>query len=76
VQSSSAKIKVVSINKGTAKDISRLKGLGLQRAKAIVAYRHTHGEFAHLDDLIKVKGIGRGLLKRVKKNNIGIYRLN
>ena len=66
---------IVSINKGTALELSRLKGLGIKRAKAIVAYRVAHGQFKKITDLVKVKGIGLALLKRLEKNNPGLYRL-
>ena len=67
---------LVSINKGTVRDLSRLKGLGVKRAKAIVAYRESHGQFKKIADLVKVKGVGLALLKRLAKNNPGLYHLN
>jgi len=40
------------------------KGIGKQRAKAIVAYRKSHGEFHSLNDLGHVRGLGRRFVKR------------
>ena len=42
--------------------ISELKGIGLKRAKAILAYRNEHGPFKSIDDLTKVKGISKRIV--------------
>src|SRR5579862_7829903 len=39
----------VDINKATAKDLMKVKGLTSAKAKAIVAYRKKHGDFKSLD---------------------------
>lgn len=46
----------VDLNKATAKDLMKVKGLTASKAKAIVAYRKKHGDFKSLDDLKEVKG--------------------
>ncbi len=49
----------VNINTATAEQLaSELKGVGLNKAKAIVEYRKQHGAFKTPDDLSGVKGIG------------------
>jgi len=49
----------VNINTADAEHISReLKGVGLAKARAIVAYRQKHGPFKNPEDLSLVKGIG------------------
>ncbi|MEJ2344408.1 MAG: helix-hairpin-helix domain-containing protein [Gammaproteobacteria bacterium] len=49
----------VDINSANAEAIAAaLKGVGQQKAQAIVAYRHAHGPFKSADDLAMVKGIG------------------
>ena len=49
----------VNINTADAETISRsLQGVGLSKARAIVAYREKHGPFKSPDDLSLVKGIG------------------
>lgn len=49
----------VNINTATAEELaSQLKGVGLNKAKAIVAHREDHGAFASPDALSDVKGIG------------------
>ncbi len=56
----------VNINTADAETIStELNGIGLAKAKAIVAYRTKHGPFRSVDDLSLVKGIGE---RTVEKN--------
>ncbi len=56
----------VNINTADADKIaSELKGIGLSKATAIVAYRAKNGPFETVEQLTKVKGIG---LKTVEKN--------
>lgn len=50
----------VDINTADAETISKsLKGVGLTKAQAIVAYRDKHGPFRAADELSLVKGIGQ-----------------
>jgi competence protein ComEA len=44
----------------------RLPGIGAKRANAIVALRTRLGRFRAVEDLLKVKGIGRATLKRMR----------
>ena len=49
----------VDVNTADAETISaELKGVGLNKAKAIIEYRRKHGPFKSADDLSLVKGIG------------------
>ncbi len=48
----------VDINKADVKELMSLKGIGEQKAKAIVKYRQMNGPFQSLDDLQGVPGIG------------------
>ena len=49
----------VDVNSATAETISaELKGVGMSKATAIVAYRKAHGPFKSREDLMQVKGIG------------------
>jgi competence protein ComEA len=49
----------VNVNSASAEEIAEsLKGVGLSKAEAIVAYRNEHGQFKHVDELVNVKGIG------------------
>jgi competence protein ComEA len=55
----------VNVNTADAETIAKsLDGIGLSKAKAIVAYREEHGPFKSADDLTQVKGIGQATLQR------------
>ena len=50
----------VNVNKASAEEIAEaLKGVGVKKAEAIVAYRKERGAFSSVDELINVKGIGQ-----------------
>ena len=56
----------VNINTADAKSLaSKLDGIGMSRAKAIVAYREAHGRFYSAEELSAVRGIG---MSTVDKN--------
>jgi competence protein ComEA len=56
----------LNINTANAETLaSKMKGIGLRKAEAIVAYRNTYGPFADILELEDVKGIGK---KTVEKN--------
>jgi len=57
-----AEIQKVNINHAKANDFSRLKGIGQKKAQAIIHYRELNGAYNSLDDLLKVKGIGKKIL--------------
>jgi competence protein ComEA len=58
---------VVNINTATDKELHKaLKGIGAKKAKAIVAYREQNGEFETVDELTKVKGIGKKTLQKIR----------
>jgi competence protein ComEA len=64
--SASAFAEKININTATAEQIaSTMTGIGENKAKAIVEYRTTHGNFKSIDSLVKVDGIGE---KTVEKN--------
>ena len=54
----------VILNLATVEDLRHLPGIGQKRADAILALRARLGHFKHVNDLLRVKGIGvRGLKK-------------
>jgi competence protein ComEA len=57
----------VDLNSATVDDLKRLPGVGPKRAEAILAVRaRLGGRFRQIEDLLKVKGIGRATLKRLR----------
>ena len=65
-QTTTTEIQQVNINSANAEQLSLiLKGIGLKKAEAIVAYRENYGEFVNIDELKAVKGIG---LATIEKN--------
>lgn len=59
-----AKINPVNINTAPITELSKLKGIGQVKAKAIVDYRSTHGKFASIEALANVPGIGEKLVEQ------------
>ncbi len=54
---------LVNINTADGETLAaELKGIGIKRAKAILAYRNEHGPFKSIDDLIKIKGISKRIV--------------
>ncbi len=56
----------VDINTATQKDLQRLPNIGPVYAKRIIEYRNTVGKFKNVDELIKIKGIGKKRLKMLR----------
>ena len=55
----------VNINAATAEQLSAgIKGVGMKKAEAIVAYREQNGSFKSKEDLLKIKGIGAKTLEK------------
>ena len=57
-------VQVMTINLNTADEATlqrELSGVGAAKARAIVAYREAHGDFASADELLEVKGIGKAI---------------
>ena len=58
---------LVTVNLNTADEATlqrELSGVGPVKARAIVAYREANGDFASIDELLEVKGIGKVILER------------
>jgi competence protein ComEA len=56
----------VRINVASEQDLRRLPGIGATRARAILALRERLGRFRRAEDLLRVKGIGRRMLGRLR----------
>jgi competence protein ComEA len=56
----------VILNLATEQDLRRLPGIGHGRAQAILALRERLKKFSRVEDLLKIKGIGRRGLARLR----------
>ena len=56
---------VVNINTADLKQLIKLPGVGKKKAQAIIDYRETNGDFSSLEDLAKVKGVGKKMLAKL-----------
>ncbi len=62
----------VDINRASAKEMaSALEGVGKARAEAIVRYRENNGPFGAVDELVRVDGIGKGIVD-MNRNNLRV----
>ena len=61
-----ASIEKININQADAKALTTLTGIGKDRAVKIVEYREKNGPFKKIEDLMKVKGIGKKIFEKNK----------
>lgn len=54
----------VFLNQADEAELRRLPGVGPKRAEAIVSLRRRVGRFNRIEDLMRVKGIGRAAIKK------------
>ncbi len=54
----------VNINSASVKELQKVDGIGAKTAAKIVAYREEHGAFKDVDELLKIKGIGKKKLEK------------
>ena len=56
----------IDLNTAAREDFLELPGIGDKLAERIVAYRKSHGAFRNVEELRKVKGIGKKRMDRVR----------
>ena len=56
----------VYLNDVTVDDLRRLPGIGEKRALAVLELRKKLGRFKQVEDLLRVKGIGRSTLRKLR----------
>lgn len=57
---------VVDVNSATEEQLMLLPGIGPAKARAILALRQRIGRFRRPEDLLRVRGIGRATLRRLR----------
>lgn len=57
---------VVNLNSANAEELERVPGIGPARAQAIVQLRVRVQRFVHLEDVQRVRGIGRVSFRRMR----------
>lgn len=55
----------ININTATEKQLKQMPGIGAKTAQRIVEYRKAKGPFKSIDDITKVRGIGKGTFKAI-----------
>lgn len=56
----------ISINKATLEELQTITGIGLIKAKNIIEYRNTNGNFKSIEDIKNVSGIGDSTFEKIK----------
>ena len=57
---------LVNLNTADVAALMTLPGIGESRAKAIISYREQHGEFAQIEDIMKISGIKQAAFSKIK----------
>lgn len=57
---------VVDLNAATEADLQALPGIGPAKAKAIVALRKRLGRFQRVEQILRVRGIGRATFRKLQ----------
>lgn len=60
------KARSVNINTALAEEFVTLRGIGPKIAAEIINYREKHGEFKSIEDIKKVRGIGKKKFEKIK----------
>ncbi len=61
----------VNLNTADTEALTTLKGVGIKKAEAIIAWREANGAFGSVEQLLEVKGIGVAILDD-NRNNLRI----
>jgi len=59
---------LVNVNTASVAELSTLSGIGEKIAQDIIAYRQANGQFARIEDLMNVKGVGGKKFEAIKGN--------
>ena len=56
----------LDLNKASAEEFAKLKGIGETKAAAIISYREEHGGFGYIEEIMMVEGIGSETFDDIK----------
>ena len=56
----------INLQTASKNELMCIKGIGVKKAEAIIQYRKSN-KLSYPDDLLKIKGFGKGLVSKVKK---------
>ncbi|MDE5539718.1 MAG: helix-hairpin-helix domain-containing protein, partial [Bacilli bacterium] len=59
---------LININLADVSALTSVSGIGESKAKAIISYREQNGNFACIDEIMNVSGIGSALFEKIKNN--------
>jgi competence ComEA-like helix-hairpin-helix protein len=57
---------LIDLNHASVAELTSLPGIGEKRAEAILAFRDSHGGFQSVTQLLRIKGIGRAMLRKLR----------
>ena len=60
-------LSAINVQTASKDELMCIKGIGEKKANAVIKYRKSH-KLKSADDLLEIKGFGKGLVKNVEKN--------
>ena len=57
----------ININRASAEELQKLKGIGPSTAKSIILYREEYGAFSEIEEIMNVKRIGEKTFAKIKE---------